>query len=61
MDVCGTCGFDKDLPRGFVILDNNILSYAIYEENVCPECGHQKDGSTIRKSIAIKQSEGNTG
>ncbi|MHA1285834.1 MAG: hypothetical protein ACTSPB_00395 [Candidatus Thorarchaeota archaeon] len=53
-NICSTCGFDKNLSRGYVILDKNILSYKKAEENTCAECGHQKDGSTIGKSIAIK-------
>lgn len=54
VDICSTCGFDKNLRRGCVILDNNPLSIVEAEENTCAECGHQKDGSTIGKSIAIK-------
>jgi len=53
-NICSTCGFDKNLKRGVVILDNNPLSIIEAEENTCLECGHQKDGSTIGKSIAIK-------
>lgn len=46
-DVCGTCGFDKSLPRRIVLLDDSLLSFAWYLEMQCEECGHIKDGSTI--------------
>lgn len=54
VDICSTCGFDKNAMRGVVVLDCNPLSVIKAEENTCSECGHQKDGSTIGKSIAIK-------
>jgi len=53
-DFCSTCGFDKNLKRGVVLLDNNPLSIVADLEMRCPECDHIKDGSTIEKSIAIK-------
>lgn len=46
-DCCKTCGFPINMERKPVFLDNNVLSYALYESNKCEECGHQKDGTTI--------------
>lgn len=48
-DVCPECGFDKNLPREPVIGDCNSLSISAYLENQCETCGHQKDGSSIKK------------
>ena len=48
-DICKTCGFDKNLPRDIIISDCNPLSISSYLEGVCEECGHQKDGSTIKR------------
>lgn len=40
-DICKTCGQDKNLVRKSLILDKLI--------EVCSECGHIKDGSTIER------------
>ena len=36
------------MERVPVIMDSNILSLVTYFESTCEECGHQKDGSTIK-------------
>jgi len=45
---CKTCGFPKNMKRVPVFMDDNILCYVNYLDNQCEECGHQKDGSTIK-------------
>ena len=45
---CKTCGFPKDMIRNPVILESDVFSLIHYEDNTCEECGHQKDGSTIK-------------
>lgn len=53
-DICKTCGFDKNAERGhhgLVVTDGSPTSIAHYIENRCEECGHQKDGSTIKKGL----------
>ena len=47
-ECCSKCGFPLDMERDIVILSNNIFSIIHYEENMCEECGHQKDGITIK-------------
>lgn len=49
-EKCTTCGFNVKTQRSPVVLNNNPLSIANYIENTCPECGHQKDGSTLPAS-----------
>ena len=46
--ICSTCGFPVGIERVPVIMDSNILSLVTYFESTCEECGHQKDGSTIK-------------
>lgn len=46
--ICPTCGFPVSMERVPVIMDSNMLSFAEFFENTCEECGHQKDGSTIK-------------
>ena len=36
------------MERDIIIMDCNVLSYLEYERNTCEECGHQKDGITIK-------------
>ena len=45
--LCATCGFPKDIKRNSIFLKSNIYSFMMAEENICSECCHQKDGSTI--------------
>lgn len=45
--ACQTCGFPKEVERTPVFLKDDIFSLIHYEENVCKECGHQSDGSTL--------------
>ena len=51
IDICKTCGFNKNAEREFVIFNKSrMLSQLIKDHNSrCPECNHYKDGSTIRK------------
>lgn len=46
-ECCVACGFPIDMERKPVILDNNQLSYLLYEDERCTLCGHQKSGWTI--------------
>jgi len=36
------------MPRNVVFVRNNICSAIAYEDNKCPECGHQINGWTIK-------------
>jgi len=49
---CKECGFPTEWARDLIILDNSItslLQVAKDDEYRCSECGHYKDGSTIKK------------
>jgi formate-dependent nitrite reductase cytochrome c552 subunit len=46
--ICSKCGFPKNMERAPVIMDGNVLSLIEYFDGTCEECGHQKDGSTIK-------------
>lgn len=46
-ECCSTCKFPLDIQRDIVVMDSNVFSVASYNINVCEECGHQEDGSTI--------------
>lgn len=46
-EICKTCGFDKELEREPIIMDNNELSFICWDEGRCEECCSQKDGWTI--------------
>lgn len=45
---CSKCGFPLDMERDIVILKNDIFSIIHLEEDRCEECGHFKDGTTIK-------------
>ena len=47
-ECCSKCEFPLDMERDIILLDNNVLGYLEYENNTCEECGHQKDGITIK-------------
>jgi hypothetical protein len=52
-DICKTCGFSKSAERNPVILTNDIFSLIHYEVNLCEECGHQADGSTLKPVASL--------
>jgi len=45
--ICAECGFDMELEREPVILENNIVSLMCDRDRRCSICGHIKDGSNI--------------
>jgi len=47
--MCRGCGFPLEWERDIIILDSNPFSMAEYVNNTCDDCGHQRDGWTIKK------------
>lgn len=47
-ECCNKCGFPLDIEREPILLKNDVLSLIEYEDNKCEECGHQKDGTSIK-------------
>lgn len=45
--ICSACGFPKAMKRNPVFIKDDIFSLIKFKENVCEECGHQKDGTSI--------------
>lgn len=48
-EICSTCGFPKNWEREPAFIKKGIFSLMCLEENTCEECGHQKDGYTIKR------------
>lgn len=54
-NICTGCGFPKDAVRDIVLISNSAVVFSQHMANLCSECEHYADGSTIKdKEIRMK-------